>query len=164
MEKHAVFIEELYGEVTKAFLANVSEENKKRFGEAYVVYLHRQYDEYFVNIDETRLNSVAMTCVTREKLINIPKKEMDKKAFLFPDPEYLALEQISLEIGDFAKSKKSGAHIDVIKTKEEYSNILHQHFAKVSDLFKFTAEKVLSEAILDLEYIFGNGESRSFRT
>lgn len=163
MEKHAVFIDDFYNEVVKAFVFNVSEENKKSFGDAYKVYLHNHYDEYFEKVDENGLNSVAMMCVSREKIINIPKKEMDKKAMLFPDPEYVALERISLEIAGIAKSKKCGSEYVVTKTAEEYTGMLKAHFNKTSDLFRFTAERMLSEALLDLEYIFGDGESRSFR-
>ena len=102
-------------------------------------------------------------CVTREKIISINKTEEEKNAKLFPDPEYLALENISLEIARIALLKKKGKDVGVVKSKSEYSDSLNAHFEKVSDLFKYSAEKMFSEAMLDLEYIFGDGRISSFR-
>ena len=162
MEKFAR-VEDFYNEVIKAFVNNVSNENKERFAEAYRKYLHDHYDEYFSEAGENDFDNIAMMCISGEKVTNISKSELDKGAILFPDKEYLLLENISLELAHFARLKKQGKKINISKSKEEYRKALTEQFEKVGELFRYSAEKMLSEAILDLEFIFGREFFGSFR-
>ncbi|MBQ6980313.1 MAG: hypothetical protein IJQ07_06680 [Clostridia bacterium] len=156
-------IEEVYNAIIKVFIKNVTADKQSKFSEAYRKYLHNQYDKYFNENEESGFNNIANMCVSREKITNINKTEIEKEAMLFPDKEYIALENISLELEQIARLKKNGNTVNLQKRKEDYLKELKYHFAKVSSLFKYTAEKMLSEAILDLEYIFNDKEAHSFR-
>ena len=162
MEKSAR-IEAFYSEVVAAFVKDVSADNKETFGEAYRRYLHRRYDEYFDAAEDSAFDRIATMCVLREKATSLAKREADKQAMLFPDEEYIKLEELSLEVGRMARVKKNGGQAEPSKSREEYETELNRQFEKVSELFKYTAQTMLSEALLDLRYIFEGGEAFSFR-
>lgn len=163
MERNA-FITELYNKVTEAFLRNIEEKDRASASKVYIDYLHSSYDSLFSGTTEENLNSVASMCVRKEKMIHIDLNAESKMAFLFPDQAFLSLQELSFEIAEMAKAKKTGREYSVIKSKQEYLNELNTYADKTSSLFKYSAERVLSEALMDISYLFDDENIQSFRT
>lgn len=163
MERNA-FITELYDKVTEAFLRNIEEKDKASASKAYIDYLHSSYDSLFSSSTEENFNSVASVCVRKEKMIHIGLNTESKMAFLFPDQAFLSLQELSFEIAELAKAKKTGREYSVIKTKQEYLDELNAYAGKISPSFKYSAERILSEALMDISFLFDDESIQSFRT
>ena len=92
------------------------------------------------------------------------KKSVEEKlAFLFHDDFYIQLENISFELAEIAAKKKDGKEYNIEKSKEAYLDQMKMLYDKVSEAFRYSADRVYSEGILDLEYLFGEEDKRSFR-
>lgn len=163
MEQNAL-IAELYSKVTEAFLRNIEEKDKASASKAYIDYLHSSYDSLFSNSPEESFNSVASVCVRKEKMIHIDLNAEAKLAFLFPDQAFLSLQELSFEIAELAKAKKTGREYSLSKTKEEYLDKLNACAEKISPSFKYSSERILSEALMDISFLFDDESIQSFRT
>lgn len=163
MERNAS-ITELYSKVTEAFLRNIEEKDKEAASKAYLEYLHSSYDSLFSSSPEENFNSVASVCVRKEKMIHIDLNAESKMAFLFPDKAFLSLQEMSFEIAELAQAKKTGAEYSLSKTKQEYLDELNAYADKVSPSFKYSSERILSEALMDLSFLFDDDSIQSFRT
>ena len=53
--------------------------------------------------------------------------------------------------------------IAAVRTKEDFLSELDELYKSVSSQFKYSAERMYSEAVLDLENLFGNSETISLR-
>lgn len=156
-------IDNVYTKLTDVFLENIQVEKKETTRDAYLAYLHRTYDLYFKKCAENELDSVATMCVKKEKIVNLKKSVEEKLAFLFPDDFYIQLENISFELAEIAAKKKDGKEYNIEKSKEAYLDQMKMLYDKVSEAFRYSADRVYSEGILDLEYLFGEEDKRSFR-
>ena len=163
MEQNA-FITDLYSKIVEAFLRNIDEMNKDAASKAYLKYLHSSYDSLFSGSSEDGFNAVASVCVKKEKMIHIDLNKESKMAFLFPDESFLVLQDLSFEIAEQAQAKKTGKEYKLSKTKEEYVKELKAIADKVSSPFKYSSERVLSEALMDLSFLFDDKGVQSFRT
>ena len=156
--------EEIFEKLAECFAENVSEENKDAFSRRYKEMLSDQYDGFFEGIkNEAELRAAALMCVRCEKLISIGLNENAKRAKLFPDEKYKQLECLSFEIAALARDKKQGKEIAPKKSQAQYEEELGALFDEVSSLFRRTALKQYSEAMVDLSYIFGEDDKLSFR-
>lgn len=164
MERHS-YVMNVYQKLCDVFVRGCNSQVENKMRDAYMAYLHTQYDCYFEEASSTEpeLNKVAVSCVNREKMINLCKDENAKMAFLFPDENYIKLESLSLAIFQLASSKKNGAPIEDKKTKDDYVSELNKLFESVSPMFKYSAERLISEALVELNYIFEGSKSQSFR-
>ena len=154
----------LYNKLCEAFLINIDNQDKAKVSEAYIEYLHNSYDSLFKSNAEKSFDNVAYVCVKKEKTIHFNLDAAAKKAFLFPDKEFVILQELSFEIAGIARSKKLGKEYRIDKTKEEYIRMLNDHADKVTESFKYSAERLLSESLMDIEYIFDDSNGQSFRT
>ena len=163
MDKHA-FVNNLYNKITEAFVKNVNDQEKEMMSKAYIEYLHNSYDTLFDSSGENDYDAIATVCVKKEKTIHLDIDVLAKKAFLFPDSEFLKLQDVSFEIAEVARLKKLGEDYILSKTKDEYIKLLNDCLYSVDELFKYSAERLFSEAIMDISYIFGDTDIQSFRT
>ena len=99
----------------------------------------------------------------KEKMINIDLDEEAKMAFLFPDEAFIASQELSFEIAELAKAKKTGKKYSLDKSKENYTKELHNLADSVSLSFKYSAERLLSEALVDVIYLYDDSGMQSFR-
>lgn len=74
-----------------------------------------------------------------------------------------ALQELSFEIAEFAKAKKTGKEYSLDKSKENYTKELHSLADSVSLSFKYSAERLLSEALVDVIYLYDDSGTQSFR-
>lgn len=156
------FISEVYEQITEVFLRGFSDDLYEKAQKAYLEWLHQEYDKYFMNATDDELNTVASMCAKKEKIIHLDKSVEAKCAFLFPDENYEKLELLSLEIATLIRDKKEKRSIN--KSKEEYLAELKQLFSSVTEDFKYSAEKMYSEAILDLRCLYDDEKKEySFR-
>ena len=156
-------IDNVYTKLTDVFLGNIQMEKRETAREAYLAYLHRTYDSYFKTCAENELDSVATMCVKKEKIVHLKKSAEEKMAFLFPDDFYIQLESISFELAELAAKKKDGKEYKTEKSKEEYLGQMKMLYDKVSEAFRYSADRVYSEGILDLDFLFVEEDKRSFR-
>lgn len=163
MERNA-FIDDLYRKISDVFIRNIDDQKKDAVSNEYLKYLHSSYDSLFDDSDEKDFDSIASVCVKKEKIIHLDLDETSKMAFLFPDAEFLLLQNLSFEIAGIARAKKLCDDYVINRTKQEYIKELNEHADKVSEVFKYSAESILSEALMDVEYVFGDNNSQSFRT
>ena len=154
----------VYKKICEVFVKNIDDQEKREVSTAYIKYLHKTYDSMFEESKDTDYDAVASVCVKKEKLIHLELDATSKKAFLFPDEKFLALQDLSFEIAEIARSKKMGNEIDLNRSKEEYIELLNACVDSVSDTFKFSAERLLSESLMDVAYIFDEDSAQSFRT
>lgn len=162
MERLAL-IEEVYSELCKKFLREVPQEKHTEFQTAYLQFLHSKYDRHFEEAAADELNNVACFCVKTEKLLRDNMSLNDKTAMLFPDEKYIEFENLCLEISAIARSVLLGQDVKISSTYEQYKKMLNERYDKVSELFKYTAGKLLSDALVDLECIFNDSQKRSFK-
>lgn len=160
----SALINNLYNKMCEAFLKNIEMQDREQVSEAYMEYLHKSYDSLFKSNTEKDFDTVAYVCVKKEKIIHLNLDAAAKKAFLFPDKEFMILQDLSFEIAGIARSKKLGKDYHIDKTKEEYIGMLNEHAGKVSESFKYSAEHLLSETLMDLEFLFDDSSGQSFRT
>lgn len=156
-------MDEVYNELMVAFLLNVSADNKVTLREKYLEYLHKSYDSYFNNANEGDMNSIAAFCVKREKITHLDISEDAKMAFLNPDENYSELERVAFEIAHIANKKKKDGILDVHMDLDEYIRLLETLNSKISKRFRFSADRVYSDAIVDLKYIFEDESIESLR-
>ena len=145
---------EVYEALCQRFAEGISEEKKEEFCSAYLAFLHKEYDSDFENATEEKVEGIACYCVKKEKLLRLSMTEDDKQAFLFPDEVYLELESICVELIGAARQKQDGENVCMSASYDEYYSRMKEKFSNVSELFRFTAERMLSEGILALNYIF----------
>lgn len=163
MDKSA-FITQLYSKVNEAFLRNMDEKDRPAASEAYLDYLHKAYDDFISSVKESQLNKAAMVCVNKEKTLHLELSAEAKQAFLFPDPSFLRLQDLSFEIAGLASAKKRGEAFQPERTKEEYLDQLREYEQKTAPAFQHSAARMLSEALMDIRYIFDDDSAQSFRT
>ena len=157
------FVNDVYAKITDVFLTDIPVEKQADVKTAYLQFLHDSYDRYFDEAPESGWNNVARMCVQREKIVNLAKTADAKLAMLFPDAAYLTLEAVSLELAGLAAKKKNKQSYTIPKSKEDYREALDTQNAAVSERFRYSAERVYSEALVDLEFLFGEEEIFSFR-
>ena len=164
MDKYA-FIEEVYHKLTNAFMKNINDTNKEMLSNKYKEYLHQQYDKYFFEANNTfdGLNKIAVFCVEKEKTVNLGKSPDAKYAFLIKDESYEKLQEISFEIFGLATAKHNGENVDISLTEDEYVEKLTKYLDNVSELFRYSAEKIYSDAVIELRFIFEGSKEISFR-
>ncbi len=165
MDKSA-FINNVYQKLCDAFVSGCDFENEEEVIQAYLRYLHKQYDRYFDEVTETEFNKIAVFCVKKEKITNLSKNQDEKIAIVFPDINYLALEDLCFEIVGLARRKKGGDLNFLPTTQNQYNEYIERLdalFNLISPRFKYTAEKILSEALVELDYIFSEFSETSFR-
>lgn len=162
MERNAL-IQEVYDALCKKFLRNIPSDKQSTFQVAYIKFLHNEYDKFFDNMQDDNFNDVACFCVRKESLLRDDMSLNDKCAFLFPDEDYRKFECLCLEIAGMARKIKENKSFIPELSQKEYSEKLNSLFNCVSELFKYTAEKLLSDALLDLETIFNNSQISSFK-
>lgn len=158
------FVENVYEKITEVFLQNINRDNIEKAKEAYLSYLHKTYDKLFQDAHASGLDSVAALCVKKEKIIHLGLDEAAKIAFLFPDQNFLSLQALSFEIAGLARSKKLGEQQTLPKGRDEYISELKTISLLVSEPFKYSADRLLSEAFMDINYLFGAENEQSFRT
>ena len=156
------YIESFYKKLSQDFIKNVNEDEKEEMQNAYIEYLHKNYDDYFYNYEnhfkkpenkETILKNVTFTCSSSQKpIINLDRD--NKRIILFSDPNYLKLKEISLEIFNIAVRKILKQPYNLTKTKKEYETEIDNIYKNISDLFKFMAGDLISETNLDLYFIY----------
>lgn len=158
------FKSNLYAVLTESFLSNINGDNKDAVSEAYNSYLHERFDYLFDKADEDMYEKVATICKNNEEICHLNLTEEGKLAFLFPDDNFTALENVSFEIAGLARAKKSGDNPIISKQKEEYIEQIESLAHAVSPAFQHSAERLLSEALVDLVYLFDDDNIQSFRT
>lgn len=159
------YINNVYKKLCDAFVRDCDPKENDKLSIAYLKYLHEQYDRYFEEVpaEEKEWNRVAVFCVKKEKVVNLTKTSAAKTAFLFPDESYVKLESLSLEIARCAAEKRNGTMCANRISKEEYEKKLNLLLNSVSELYKYSAEKMYSEAMVDLGYVFDGNDDFSFR-
>lgn len=159
------FINNLYNKINEVFLKNIDDKNKATYSEAYLKYLHSTYDSLFSDaIEGNDYDAIASVCVKKEKIIHLELSASDKQAFLFPDESFVQLQNLSFEIAALARAKKTGERYELSKSKEEYIEKLNSYANGVAPLFKYSAERVLSEALMDIAFVYDDADIQSFRT
>lgn len=160
-----IYLNGLYNRIADAFLENVSENRRDTLKQAYISYLHSQFDDlYEESYDEEQKRRFVSMCVNKEKLIHFDLDEEAKSAFLIKDANYVSLETISLELARLAAEKKTTGRCNPARTEREYRQEIETLIDSVSEVFRYSAERVASEALVDLNYIFGISEDMSYRT
>lgn len=158
------FINSVYEKISDRFVRDVSDANAPRLKEAYLSYLHNAFDAMFQKAGDNELEQIASICAGKEKLLHLDLDEEAKIAFLFPDEQYLRLEQISLEIAAQARAKKKGQQVTPARTKEEYLSEISDLMENISERYQYTARRIYSETVVDLVYLFDDESIQSFRT
>lgn len=154
---------EVYEKLVDSFVKNIREDVKKNAMDKYLEYLHESYDFYFQNAKELDFNAVASFCIKKEKVTHLDISEDAKMAFLFPDEIYIELEKIAFEIAHFADKKKKGEVINDHRSLDEYLELLDNLNSNISKRFRFSADRIYSDAIVDLKYIFEDESIESLR-
>lgn len=160
----STYVSDLYSSVSEEFLKDIDESNLFKAREAYIAYLHETYDYLFESKPESDYETIAALCEGNERIEHFDLDEEGKLAFLFPDPFFMEIQSISFEIAALARKKKAGVELIFDKTQDQFVEQLENCASRISAPFKFSANKLLSEAYLDLAYVYDNGGVQSFRT
>lgn len=155
------YVMNVYEKISEKFCENIPEEMKKSVTAKYMEYLHKTYDSHFSKASDADLPQEAAFCAKKESIVNLKKSCDEKLAWLFPDKQYLKLESLSLEICSYVREGISPSKLE--SSKEEFIAKLEELYSSVSPQFKYSADRMYSEAMLDLETLFGNSETVSLR-
>ena len=155
------YVMNVYEKICEKFCENIPAEMKDSVTKKYTEYLRKTYDAYFSKASDEGLPQEAAFCAKKESVVNLKKSCDEKIAWLFPDEQYLKLESLSLEICSYVREKISLSEIK--RTKEDFLSELDELYKSVSSQFKYSADRMYSEALLDLESLFGNSETISLR-
>ncbi|MBQ8160161.1 MAG: hypothetical protein IJ083_05350 [Clostridia bacterium] len=159
----AVLRDKVYEALLQAFLRDISDGDRQRCRAGYLDYLHKTYDARFDRESADDVNALASMCVQMEKISHLDKSEEAKLAFLFPDPVFLELQRHALRIAELAAKKKQGQRAEQVNREEEEAQ-LSDLFSRVSQPFQPSAQRLNSEALMDLRYLCGDEQVMGFRT
>lgn len=97
-------------------------------------------------------NKLKMYAIQIENICNSP--DVDKLKYTFDDPEYNKLVEISNEIFERIKNEKMITDDEYKNYSEKLESLKH----KINKIHKNDCDYIISECMLDLEYLKRNGE------
>lgn len=158
-------IDKLYNKISPIIFKGIEEEYKSEVESGLKNYLYNRYKDSFNDpkTAENRLKSYIN--IETEYWKNAP---VDFKLFSFVhDENFEMLEKLSREIYNLAKSKMINDYkVDIKPSKEEMDKLI-SYFVKLSENVKpfnlRTAKNILSETILDYQYVFNKTDILSLR-